>query len=157
MEKPACELSRLGCELSRLPGQISGTKGRGHGGTKALRAFVPLPVSRDNVPFECPGVPVGGVGGGVVGGVEASKPGRQAMPLTAAIVDDLRLQFGAAVVDRCIARGQRLRREHARLLASAGQAQADQWLAWEQRRGGGWFGAVEGGRAVGVLGVQPCS
>jgi hypothetical protein len=72
------------------------------------------------------------------------------MPLTAAIVDDLRLQFGAGVVDRCIANGQRLRREHARMLATVGQAQADQWLAWEQRRGG-WFGASEGGCTVGVM------
>ena len=72
------------------------------------------------------------------------------MPLTAAIVDELRLQFGVRVVDRCIANGQRLRREHARMLATAGQAKADQSLAWEQRRGG-WFGASEGGRTVGVV------
>jgi len=78
---------------------------------------------------------------------------RDAMPLTAAIVDELRQQFGAAVVDRCIARGQRLRRERARIQAARGDGEADRWLRLEMGNGT-WFGAAEGGRAVGVMGER---
>ena len=38
-------------------------------------------------------------------------------------------------------------------MTTRGQAVADRWLAREQDKGG-WFGAVEGGRQVGVLGVE---
>lgn len=77
---------------------------------------------------------------------------RDAMPLTAAVVDDLRAVWGDALVNRCIARGQSLRRDHSRIVATQGQAEADRWLAREQAKGV-WFGAVEGGRQVGVMTV----
>lgn len=77
---------------------------------------------------------------------------REAMPMTAALVDELRAVWGDERINRLISRGQQLRREHARILAVLGQAEADRWLAWEQRKGG-WFGAVEGGRQVGVMTV----
>lgn len=75
---------------------------------------------------------------------------RDAMPMTAAMVDDLRQAFGPAVVDRCIARGQHLRREHTRIQAVLGDAEAGRWLRLEQGKGV-WFGAVEDGRSVGVM------
>lgn len=75
------------------------------------------------------------------------------MPLTAALVDELRQVWGEDKINRLISRGQHLRREHARIQAVLGQAEADRWLAWEQRKGG-WFGAVEGGHRVGVFDVE---
>jgi hypothetical protein len=77
---------------------------------------------------------------------------RSVMPGVAGIVDDLRREFGADLVDRCIARGRKLEREHRRILAVLGQAEADRWLAREQAKGA-WFGASEGGRTVGVMTV----
>jgi hypothetical protein len=74
------------------------------------------------------------------------------MPLTASIVDEARRVWGDEVVNRCIARGQNLRREHARIATVLGHAEADRWLVREQGKGA-WFGAVEGGRQVGVLTV----
>jgi hypothetical protein len=75
---------------------------------------------------------------------------RQHMPVTAGIVDDLRQAFGAAVVDGAIAAGVKLQREHARIVATQGQAVADAWLA-RQRTPGGAFRAAEGGRVVGAM------
>lgn len=77
---------------------------------------------------------------------------REAMPLTAELVDELRQVFGAGRIVALIAHSQHLRREHARIVATQGQAVADRWLAGQQDKGG-WFGAVEGGRQVGVLTV----
>lgn len=77
---------------------------------------------------------------------------REAMPLTAALVDELRQVWGADRVNALIKRGQSLRRDHARIVATLGQAEADRWLAREQGKGA-WFGAVESGRQVGVLTV----
>ncbi len=140
------DMSRSESEVSRFAGQTQGTDGGGHGGTYPLKGVcppaivpcVPGQMSRSDVPVaEQPGANTGGTL-------------RSAMPLTAGIVDELRQAFGVALVDRCIARGQQLRREHARILAVQGQAEADRWLAWEQGKGV-WFGAVEGGRRVGVM------
>lgn len=78
---------------------------------------------------------------------------RFVMPGVAGIVDDLRREFGAALVDRCIARGRYLEREHRRIQAVLGQAEADRWLKREQAKGT-WFGASENGRTVGVMGVK---
>lgn len=78
---------------------------------------------------------------------------REAMPLTAALFDELGQVFGAGRMVALVARSQHLRREHARIVATQGQAVADRWLAREQDKGG-WFGAVESGRQVGVLGVE---
>jgi hypothetical protein len=78
---------------------------------------------------------------------------RDAMPLTAALVDELRQAWGADRINALIKRGQHLRREHARILAVMGQAEADRWLVREQGKGA-WFGAVEGGRQVGCLTVR---
>lgn len=85
---------------------------------------------------------------------EDKKPGgmRDQMPVVAGIVDDLRQAFGAPVIDAAIAAGVRLQREHARILATQGQAVADGWLA-RQRTPAGCFRAVEAGRTVGAM---PC-
>lgn len=142
-------MSRFASELSRLPGQTKGTDGVGHGGTTPLKGgcppasvpCVPGQMSRLNVP---------------VPQERAEKPGgamRDAMPLTAALVDELRQAWGADCINALIKRGQYLRREHARILAVLGQAEADRWLAREQGKGA-WFGAVEDGRQVGVLDVR---
>ena len=74
------------------------------------------------------------------------------MPGVAGIVDDLRAAFGVELVDAAIAAGVKLQREHARILATQGQAVADGWLA-RQRTPGGCFRAAEGARVVGAM---PC-
>lgn len=74
------------------------------------------------------------------------------MPGVAGIVDDLRAAFGAEVIDGAIAAGVKLQREHARILATQGQAVADGWLA-RQRTPAGSFRAAEGGLVVGAM---PC-
>lgn len=138
-------MSRYEHQVSRFAGQTAGTDSGG--------------LTRDKPPS---GVcPVGGVPGQMsrpsVPMVEKKNPEgraslRDAMPLTAALVDELRQVFSPALVDRCIARGQHLRREHARIQAVLGDVEANRWLAGEQAKGV-WFGAVEGGRTVGVRGV----
>lgn len=77
---------------------------------------------------------------------------RAEMPGVAAIVDDLRAALGAQVVDAAIAAGVKLQREHARIVATQGQAVADGWLS-RQRTPAGSFRAVEAGRTVGAM---PC-
>ena len=74
------------------------------------------------------------------------------MPGVAGIVDDLRAVFGAEVIDGAIAAGVKLQREHARIVATQGQAVADGWLA-RQRTPKGAFMAAEAGRTVGAM---PC-
>ena len=71
------------------------------------------------------------------------------MPSTAAMVDELRAVLGTEKVDAAIRAGQRARREHAALVASHGQRQADAWLAG-QKFPAGLFWACEGGHEVGV-------
>jgi len=72
------------------------------------------------------------------------------MPVVAGIVDELRQAFGAAVVDGAIAAGVKLQREHARIVATQGQAVADKWLRL-QRTPAGSFTAAEAGRTVGAM------
>lgn len=79
----------------------------------------------------------------------AAKPSAQTMPETAALVADLRLAFGAEVIDQCLAAGQRARREYARLEARNGPGYAQAWLK-AQRFPMGRFWALEGGIEVGV-------
>ena len=74
---------------------------------------------------------------------------RQEMPVTAELVDGLRAVLGAEKVDAAIRAGQRARREHAALVASQGQRQADAWLG-RQKFPAGLFWASEGGHSVGV-------
>lgn len=140
-------MSRFDQVLSRLPGQRDRTNGGDTPGTKGLKPLCPGAggpgqMSRSNVPMQDKPAP------------EPTGALREAMPLTAALVDELRAVWGHERINRLIARGQYLRREHARILAVLGQAEADRWLAWEQRKGG-WFGAQEGGRQVGVMTVGP--
>lgn len=141
-------MSRYTFEMSRLPGQTTGTDSGGHGGTKPLQGFVPLPLSRlsrDNVPVAVSRLKEEG----------KAKPApsmRAQMPVVAGIVDELRLAFGVAVVDGAIAAGVKLAREHARIQATQGQAVADGWLA-RQRTPAGSFRAAEAGRTVGAM---PC-
>ena len=71
------------------------------------------------------------------------------MPATAALVDELRAVFGAEKIDAAIKAGMRAGREHAALVASQGQRQADAWLA-RQKFPAGLFWASEGGHEVGV-------
>ena len=80
------------------------------------------------------------------GGAKASA---QTMPETAALVAELRLAFGADVIDQCLAASQRARRDHARLAAQHGTGRADAWLK-AQRFPMGRFWACEGGIEVGV-------
>ena len=74
---------------------------------------------------------------------------RQEMPATAALVDELRAVLGAEKVDAAIRAGQRAKREHAALVASHGQPQADAWLG-RQKFPAGLFWAIEGGNEVGI-------
>jgi RNA polymerase-interacting CarD/CdnL/TRCF family regulator len=74
---------------------------------------------------------------------------RAQMPNTAAMVDELRAVLGTEKVDAAIRAGQRARREHAAMVASAGQRQADAWLA-RQKFPAGLFWASEGGHEVGL-------
>lgn len=80
------------------------------------------------------------------GGAKASA---QTMPETAALVAELRLAFGADVIDQCLAAGQRARREYARLEARNGPGYAQAWLK-AQRFPMGCFWACEGGIELGV-------
>jgi hypothetical protein len=77
---------------------------------------------------------------------------RQEMPETAAMVDELRAVLGTEKVDAAIKAGQRARREHAALVARAGQRQADAWLT-RQKFPAGLFWASEGGHQVGMRGA----
>ncbi len=76
------------------------------------------------------------------------KAGRETMPETAAIVDELRREFGREVIDAAIAAGQRLRREYQAIEQQHGQGRADLWLR-RQALPLGAFHAVEGGIEVG--------
>lgn len=139
-------MSRFAHEVSRLAGQTTRDNRRGPTRDKAPEGLCPVggvpgQMSRLNVPVQQE---------------QAAKPTgsmREAMPLTAALVDELRRVWGADAINRLISRGQFLRWEHARILAVLGQAEADRWLSREQRKGG-WFGAAEGGRQVGVMSVE---
>lgn len=136
-------MSRFPSEVSRLAGQTDRDSRRGPTRDKPPSGVCPVgcvpgQMSRLSVPVVAKPVPSGSL--------------RQAMPLTAGVVDELRQAFGDELVNRCIARGQSLRRDHARILATQGQAEAARWLAREQAKGG-WFGAAEGGRVVGVMTV----
>ena len=71
------------------------------------------------------------------------------MPETATIVDELRAEFGAAVIDAAIAAGTAAQKRYAAWIASHGQEAADAWLM-RQRFERGSFYASEGGRTVGV-------
>lgn len=139
-------MSRFDAVLSRLPGQQDRTNGGDTPGTKGLKPLCPGAggqgqMSRSSVPVQDKPPP------------QATGALREVMPLTASIVDEARLLWGDALVNRCIARGQSLRRDHARIVATQGQAEADRWLAREQAKGV-WFGAIEGGRQVGVMPVE---
>lgn len=139
-------MSRFAAEVSRFPGQTKWTDSGGLTRDKTPSGFCPVggvpgQMSRLNVPV--PQDQPAKQGGAM----------REAMPLTAALVDELRQAFGSGRIVALIARSQHLRREHARIVVVLGQAEADRWLAREQEKGG-WFGAVEGGRQVGVLGVR---
>ena len=149
-------MSRNSLEVSRLPGQTKGTDGGGHGGTNPLKGVCP-PASVPFVPGHCPdsmSPPMSRSVWAVAAAnkAEAKKAGglRSEMPGIAAIVDDLRAAFGAAVIDGAIAAGVKLQREHARIVATQGQAVADGWLR-RQRTPKGAFVATEGGRTVGVM------
>lgn len=139
-------MSRSALEVSRLAGQTHRDNRRGPTRDKAPEGLCPVggvpgQMSRLSVP-----VPVQQV-------AKLAGTMRDAMPLTAALVDELRQVWGADKINQLISRGQYLRREHARILAVLGQAEADRWLMREQRKGA-WFGAVEAGRQVGVMGVE---
>lgn len=77
------------------------------------------------------------------------KTAREAMPATAALVDELRQVFGQEFVDGAIAAGQRARRDHARMVLTVGQAAADAWLA-RQSFPQGRFWAEENNLEVGI-------
>ena len=143
----AGEMSRLAPELSRLAGHRDGDIGGGHGGTSPFRGDVPArcpdcPGTNvpTNVPAQCPDVEAAHDGRG-------SK--REAMPKVAEIVDWLRRELGADVVDKAIRCGMALQRRHAAVVAERGEECARQWLA-QQRMPGGSFWAQEGDQTVGV-------
>lgn len=83
------------------------------------------------------------------GGEKKAAGLREAMPDTAEIVDDLRRELGAAIVDRAIAAGVKAQKRYAAWLAGHGEEAAQRWLG-AQRFPGGSFYANEGGRTVGV-------
>ena len=74
---------------------------------------------------------------------------REAMPITAGWVDELRDSLGRESVDAAIAAGMKARREHERLAREFGPAHADNWLR-RQRFPSGVFFAKEAGHQVGV-------
>lgn len=78
------------------------------------------------------------------------KKARGLMPETARLVDELRQQFGAELIDQAIAEGQRLRREYRARIERNGQAEADAWLD-RQKTPGGCFCASERGYSVGAM------
>ena len=81
-------------------------------------------------------------------GRRMTKAGRQTMPQTAAIVDELRQVFGREAIDAAIAAGQRLRREYRAIQQQHGTGRADLWLR-RQAMPMGAFHAVEGDLEVG--------
>lgn len=74
---------------------------------------------------------------------------REAMPATAALVDELRQALGREKVDAAIASGMRARREHDRLAKEYGPAHAARWLRRQTFPAGAFF-AREAGLEVGV-------
>lgn len=76
---------------------------------------------------------------------------KEAMPITAAWVADLRAVLGQEWVDRAIKASQQARREYARLEAQQGRAQAEAWLR-RQKFPHGRFHALENGHTVGIKG-----
>lgn len=80
---------------------------------------------------------------------ENAKKGRELMPETAALVDELRQMLGREFVDAAIAAGQRARREYLVLQQQRGTEYADAWLRRQQFPAGAFF-AEEAGHQVGV-------
>ena len=81
---------------------------------------------------------------------ESKKEGmREAMPQTAAWVDELRQALGAERVDAAIKAGQQARRQYGALQQSQGEAAAAAWLK-RQRFHAGCFFASENGHTVGI-------
>jgi hypothetical protein len=80
---------------------------------------------------------------------KVEKKGRERMPATAALVDELRQAFGAERIDAAIAAGQQARREYQARVQAEGKSSADRWLA-RQRFPAGCFHAVENGIEVGI-------
>ena len=74
---------------------------------------------------------------------------RMDMPATAELVDELRLAFGSALVDKALAAGQQARREFRRLEAEKGLAHAVAWAS-RQKWPHGRFWASEDGFEVGL-------
>lgn len=79
---------------------------------------------------------------------------RQSMPVTAEIVDELRLQFGRVLIDDALRNGIALEREHQRRRELNGDAAAKAWLD-AQNPEGAFFRAVEcrpdGALTIGAL------
>ena len=75
--------------------------------------------------------------------------GRELMPETAAMVDELRREFGAELIDGAIASGQRARRAYGQMVSDHGPHAANAWLA-RQALPRGCFWASENGHEVGV-------
>lgn len=84
------------------------------------------------------------------------KKGRQLMPLTAEMVDELRALLGAEWVDAAIKAGVQARREYLRLEQEQGKPAADAWLA-AQTFPKGAFWAQEGQHTVGMLPPRPAA
>lgn len=85
---------------------------------------------------------------------EGKKGGLKAeMPAAAALMDEIRVLFGQAWADAALREGLRLQREHARLVAAQGQAQADRWLS-QQRSAVPALSLREGAVVVGRLTVR---
>jgi hypothetical protein len=74
---------------------------------------------------------------------------REAMPETAAWVDQLRQALGAERIDAAIRAGQQAQRHYTALQQSHGQGAADQWLK-RQKFPAGCFYASENGHTVGI-------
>lgn len=103
MAKRRAQMSRSIAVLSRLWGQTGGDIGGGHGGTFPLRGNVPRTVSRlsrDICPAEVSRQPDAAQG-------TAPQPGRMrdAMPQTAAWIDELREALGREAIDRIVRAG----------------------------------------------------
>lgn len=141
------QVSRSMRVLSRLWGQSGGDIGGGHGGTFPLGGNVPRTVSRlsrDKCPADVSRPPAAAQG-------PAPQPGRMrdAMPQTAAWVDELRAAFGAEAVDAAIRAGVQAQREAHRIAQTQGPEAAQRWLA-AQPFPAGHFHAEERGHVVGV-------
>ena len=140
-------MSRSIAVLSRLWGQTGGDIGGGHGGTFPLRGNVPRTVSRlsrDICPAEVSRQPDAAQG-------TAPQPGRMrdAMPQTAAWIDELREALGRKAIDAAIRAGLNAQREADRIAAAYGPDAATRWLAAQPFLDGS-FWAEEGGVSVGV-------